>query len=83
MRLKTSEVRKDFAEVVNRVAYQKERVLLERRGKNVAAIVPMEDFSFLEELEDRIDLEDARAALREVKKKGTVSWKKIKAELGL
>lgn len=34
-------------------------------------------------VEDRLDLDDARAALAEVKQKGTTSWEKIKAELGL
>jgi len=45
--------------------------------------VPIEDFALLEKLEDRIDLEDARAALAEVRKKGTIPWEKIKSELGL
>jgi hypothetical protein len=30
-----------------------------------------------------MDLEEARAALAESKKKGTVSWDKIKKELGI
>lgn len=46
-------------------------------------MVPIEDLEFLEELEERIDLEDARAALDNVKNEGTVSWEKIKAELDL
>lgn len=33
--------------------------------------------------EDLEDLEDARAALREIETEGTVSWKALKAELGL
>jgi len=65
------------------VAYKGERILLHRRGKNVAAVVPIEDFALLEKLEDRIDLEDARAALAEVRKKGTIPWEKIKSEMGL
>jgi len=82
-RLSASKARSDLAEVLNRVAYKGERVLLHRRGKDVAALVPVEDYALLEQLEDRIDLEDARAALTEVKKKGTIPWSKIKAELGL
>jgi hypothetical protein len=49
----------------------------------VAAVVPIEDVKLLEELEDRIDLEEARAALLETKSKGTIPWEKIKADLGL
>ena len=82
-RMSASKARSDLAEVLNRVAYKGERVLLHRRGKNVAAVVPVEDFALLEQLEDRMDLEDVRAALAEVKKKGAVPWEKIKTDLGL
>jgi len=82
-RISASKARSDLAEVLNRVAYKGERILLHRRGKNVAAVVPIEDFALLEKLEDRIDLEDARAALAEVRKKGTIPWEKIKSEMGL
>ncbi len=82
-RVKASEARNDFASTLNRVAYGKTRVVLHRRGKDLAAIVPMEDFELLQELEDRMDLEAARAALREADRKGTVAWAKIKKDLGL
>jgi len=58
-------------------------VTLTRRGKEIVAVIPIEDVKLLEALEDKIDLEEARAALTEAKKKGTVSWEKIKRELGL
>ncbi|MCZ6751725.1 MAG: type II toxin-antitoxin system prevent-host-death family antitoxin [Acidobacteria bacterium] len=82
-RLNASEVRSDFADILNRVAYGGERIVLHRRGKNVAALVPLEDFALLEKLEDNIDLKEARTALAEAKKKGTIPWKKIKADLNL
>lgn len=47
----------------------KERVVLRRRGKEIAAVVPIADLRLLEGLKDRIDLVDARAALAETKKK--------------
>ena len=56
---------------------------LARRGKAVAAIVSLEDVELLEALEDRIDLENARAALTEAEKEGTVSWEEFKKELSL
>ena len=62
----------------------KERVILARRGKAVAAIVSLEDVELLEALEDKIDgLENARAALIEAEKEGTVSWEEFKKELSL
>ena len=39
-----------------RVAYKGERIVLERHGKDVAALVSVEDLELLEELEDRTDL---------------------------
>lgn len=75
--------RERFSELVSRAGFAKERVTVTRRGKTIAAIVPIEDVELLEKLEDRIDLEDARKALAEAKKKGTIPWKKVKAELGL
>jgi prevent-host-death family protein len=78
-----SKVRKDFSDTVNRVAYGRERVVLHRRGKEIAAVVPIEDLKLLEALEDRMDLADARAALAETKKKGAKSLQAVMKELGL
>jgi prevent-host-death family protein len=79
----TVDARARFSEIINRAAFGKERVTLTRRGKEIVAVVPIEDMNLLEALEDKIDLEEARAALAEAKKKGTVSWDKVKAELGI
>lgn len=66
----TAEARRKFAEIVNRVAYGKERITVTRRGKTVVAVVPIEDVALLEELEDRVDIQAARKAIRE---KGSIS----------
>ena len=79
----TVDARAQFSEIINRAAFGKERVTLTRRGNDIVAVVPIEDVKLLEALEDQIDLEEARAALAEAKKKGTVSWEKIKNELGI
>jgi prevent-host-death family protein len=81
--LTVSKAREMFAETVNRVAYTKERVMVERRGKAVVAMVPVEDVELLQALEDRMDLSDARAAIVESKKKGSKSFSVLKKELGL
>lgn len=82
-RVKASDARNDFATTLNRVAYGKSRLVLYRRGKDLAAIVPMEDLELLQKLEDRLDLDAARAALKEADRKGTILWEKIKKDLGL
>jgi prevent-host-death family protein len=50
MDLSISEARETLAEVINRVAYQGERVVLRRHGKAVAALVSAEDLRRLETL---------------------------------
>ena len=77
--ISTAKARNNFSDVVNRAGYGKERVILTRRGKPIAAVVPMEDVEFLEELEDRADLEAVREALAEGG--ATIPWEEIKREL--
>ncbi len=72
-----------FSDLINRVAYGKDRILRTRRSRPLVAVVPIEDIALLEEIEDRDDLKAARAAIREVKRKGTIPWAQIKKELGL
>jgi len=54
-RLTTGNVRKDFAQTLNQVAFGRERIVLNRRGKDVAVLVPIEDLKLLEEIEDTLD----------------------------
>ncbi len=44
------EIRSNLAEVINRVAYGGERVVLQRRSKPVAAVVSIEDLELLNSL---------------------------------
>ena len=80
-----SKLEQPLARSLDRVASKRERVIVRRNGRNVAAIVPMEDLAALEELEDRRDLKLARKALADAKKKGEkpIPWTKAKKELGL
>ena len=78
-----SEARETFADVVNRVAYRSERVLVTRRGKPIAAIIPMEQVEFLERAEDEYDLRMADEALKELEHTPAIPWEQVKRELGL
>ena len=80
-RIPASEARLQFAELVNKVAFGSERILLHRHGKDVAAIVSVDDLRLLEDLENKMDLEAARAALKE--KAPRIAWKRLKEELAL
>ena len=67
-RLTISKAKVELTDIVNRAAQAKERTVLSRRGKGIAAVVPIEDLRLLEHLTreemDRQDLEGARKALR-------------------
>jgi prevent-host-death family protein len=84
-RLNVSKAREEFPEVVNRAAYGKERTIVSRRGKDLAAVIPIEDLRLLERLAreemDRLDLEDARVALAEPGE--NIPLEVVKKELGL
>ncbi|MBU4271282.1 MAG: type II toxin-antitoxin system Phd/YefM family antitoxin [Planctomycetes bacterium] len=75
-----ADIRANLADVINRVAYGGERIVLQRRGKQVLAVVPMEDLELLNTMEDRADV---KAALKARKEKGGVTLEKIKARLGM
>jgi prevent-host-death family protein len=81
MNIGIAEIRNKMADALNRVAYQGERIVLERRGKGVAAIVSMDDLALLEELEDRLDLTEAREVLAE--KGENVPLAEVERRLGL
>ena len=80
--LDLTQARARFTESVNRVTYRGERILIQKHGRPVAALVPVEDLALIRELEDRIDLADARKALAEAKGK-LIPWETVKRELGL
>ena len=46
--ISATEVRANFSEVLGRVAYGKERVIIERRGRPLAVLLPIEDLARLE-----------------------------------
>ena len=77
-RMAASEARENFATILNEVAFGGERILLHRHGKDVAAVVPIQDVDF-EALEDKMDLDAARKALAE--KGSRIPWEQLKKQL--
>lgn len=77
-KLTASTTRQNFADILNRAAYGGERIVVHRRGKPIAAVVPLADVELLEHLEDKIDIAAARKALKNPR---TIPWETIRKEL--
>jgi len=74
-----TKAREHLADLGNRVCLRGERLVVERRGKSLFALVPVEDLELLERLEDKLDLDAIRAA----KNEPTKPWAQVKKALGL
>jgi prevent-host-death family protein len=81
--LEATKVKRAFRDTINRAAFDKERIILTRRGNPIAAIVPLEDVHVLDELENAADAEDVRHAREEAARGEVVPWGDVKAELEL
>ncbi len=87
VRVSADEARDKFAETVSRVAAGEQRVIVSQDGKDVAAIISIEEFWFLErvieKLEDEMDVEEAKKILAETNPEDYIPYEQIKKELGL
>lgn len=81
--INSKKARTDFADNINRVAYGHERLTITRHGKKVAAIIPVEDLEFLEELEEQLDRRAIDEALEEQGEAPFEDWERVKKELNL
>jgi len=66
-KITTADARKNFAEIINNVAYGKDTIVLTRRGKELAALISIEDLKLLQRLEDQQDIDDAKSKMNQVK----------------
>jgi len=79
--ISTADARKHFADLVNKVVYGNEPVIFTRRGKEIAALVSMDELKLLQQIEDFIDIEDAKKALSDPGE--NLSVQEVWRELGL
>ena len=82
-RYQFSETRSHLTEIVNLVVYGNERAIVTKSGKDVVAIISIEDLERLKAYEDFIDLKTAKKIDKEIKEKGTVKWEDLKKEMRL
>ena len=78
--ISTAKAREQLSLLIERASSGKDRFVLTRRGKAVAALVSVEDLATLESIEDRQDLEDARGALADPER---IPYEEVRRKLGL
>ncbi len=78
-----SKARQEMKELVNRVAYGKERVYFTSYKKKLVALVPIEDIEVLEAIENHDDMRVAKERIEKAKKEGTFTTEELKKRLGL
>lgn len=77
-RIPVTEARAAISDVVNRVHYQKQYIVLTRQGKDIAAIIPIEDLPLIDKTAAKVDMEQNNAEMPMKKQLDDV-----KKELGL
>jgi prevent-host-death family protein len=79
-----TELRESLPDTIGRVAHGKERLLIKRHNRPVAAVVPIDDVRLLEMLDDLLDVNAAAEALEEIANGGELkSAAEFRKELGL
>jgi prevent-host-death family protein len=78
-----ADARHDLADILNRVAYGKERLVITRHGRELAAIVPVEDLKLTARLRRFVARKDVARALDELDTGRASSWEQLRNELGL
>lgn len=85
-RISTTEARQNLSELVSRVAYGRERVILHRRENPLAALISMDELRLFEmllrEYEDRMDVEAALSALADEDDE-EIPWEEAREDIGL
>jgi prevent-host-death family protein len=78
-----ADLRARLGDLVSRVSYKHDRIVITKHGKPVAALISASDMEKFEELEDWNDIQAVRDGLEDVKKNGTVPLETVVREFGL
>jgi prevent-host-death family protein len=68
---------------MNRVAYGKERLVITRHGRELAALVPIEDLHVTARLRRFVARKDVARALADLDAGKAASWEQLRKELAL
>lgn len=80
--INSADAKEIMTDLINRVAHDKERIILTRRDKEIAALIPIEDLKLLEAMQSKNDLEEATEALKEARSQGTLTLDELKTNIG-
>ncbi len=80
--INTIHAKEQFADLLNRVAHNKERIIITRREKEIAVLIPLEDFELLQQSQDKHDLHEAIDSLKEARNVGTIDLYNLKEDIG-
>jgi prevent-host-death family protein len=83
--ISATDLRDESSDVLNRVRYGHERLVVSRHHKALVAIISIEDLELFERLEDMRDVLLAEEAEREARERGEkpVSYAEARKRLGL
>jgi len=85
--LSITKAREEFTDLVNRARYAGEKFIIQKNGKDCAAIISIADLKLFEKtlakIEDNLDIQDADKAIAESEKEGYIHIEKIKSDLGI
>lgn len=78
-----ADARSGLAELLNRVAYGGERLVITRHGREIAALVPVDDLRLADRLRRFVTRKDVARALAELDSGRSAPWARLRDELGL
>lgn len=83
LEVSVADARNDLAELLNRVAYGKQRLVITRHGRELAAVVPVDDLKLMTRLRRFVARKDVARALAALDAGKTSTWDELRKELAL
>jgi len=81
--LSIGEAREQFADLVSKAAFGKERFIITKHGRERVAVIPIEDLRTLEQYEEEVLLAKSHEALADAKEHGVITVAELKEKYGL
>lgn len=80
--ISAADAKEELPELLNRVSHYKEHIIITRRGKEIAALIPIEDLQLIKESQNKNDLQEAVESLKQAREEGTITLQQLKNEIG-